>query len=165
MRGILQEAISEIRSTPLEQRPRLSRLPVNAATRSAIEAANRLLPPYLVAAYCLGLDDKGSILFGAALAVHRLMGAKTQEPGRTTNNSIDVPAWKKRIECRIGLTRALIGGLQTIRSGNTRPRIVRSVRIAFNGLGVRLDQPDIAEKLTERARHLLAKYMVTGGRA
>ncbi|CAH2108782.1 unnamed protein product [Euphydryas editha] len=162
MRGILEEAISEIRSAPLEQRPRLSRLPLNAATRGAIEAANRLLPPYLDGS--LGLDDTGSILFGAALAVHRFIGAKTQEPGRTTNNSSDVPAWKKRIERRISLARALIGRLQSFRSGNTRPRIVRSVRIAFNGLGVRLDQPDIAEKLTERIDGLKQRIAAWGKR-
>ncbi|CAH2094526.1 unnamed protein product [Euphydryas editha] len=162
MRGILEEAISEIRSAPLEQRPRLSRLPLNAATRGAIEAANRLLPPYLDGS--LGLDDTGSILFGAALAVHRFIGAKTQEPGRTTNKSSDVPAWKKRIERRIGLARALIGRLQSFRSGNTRPRIVRSVRIAFNGLGVRLDQPDIAEKLTERIDGLKQRIAAWGKR-
>ncbi|CAH2097036.1 unnamed protein product [Euphydryas editha] len=162
MRGILEEAISEIRSTPLEQRPRLSRLPLNAATRGAIEAANRLLPSYLDGS--LGLDDTGSILFGAALAVHRFIGAKTQEPGRTTNKSSDVPAWKKRIERRISLARALIGRLQSFRSGNTRPRIVRSVRIAFNGLGVRLDQPDIAEKLTERIDGLKQRIAAWGKR-
>ncbi|CAH2084520.1 unnamed protein product [Euphydryas editha] len=141
---------------------RLSRLPLNAATRVAIETANKLLPPYLDGS--LGLDDTGSILFGAALAVHRFIGAKTREPGRTINKNSDVPAWKKRIERRISLARALIGRLQSFRSGNTRPRIVRSVRIAFNGLGVRLDQPDIAEKLTERIDGLKQRIAAWGRR-
>ncbi|CAH2102871.1 unnamed protein product [Euphydryas editha] len=142
----LQETISEIESTPLEQMPRLSRLLINAATRSAIEAANRLLP-YLDGS--LGMDDTCSILFGAALVVYRLVGAKTQKPGCTTNKSSDVPAWEKRIEYRIILARVLIGRPVSFRSGNTSPRIVRSDRITLNGLGVRIDQPNINKKLTE----------------
>ncbi|XP_045762969.1 uncharacterized protein LOC123865781 [Maniola jurtina] len=144
MRGILEEAISEIRSAPLENRPRLSRLTLNVATRDVIEAINKMLPQHLESS--TGLGDTASIIFGAALAVHRFIGAKTPGPGRAA------------------ATRVLIGRLQSFRSGNTRPRIVRSVRVAFNGCGVRLDQPDIAQKLTERIDDLKQKIAAWGNR-
>ncbi|CAH2098192.1 unnamed protein product [Euphydryas editha] len=53
MREILQEAISEIWSATLEQKPRLFRLPLISAIQAAIRAANRLLPPYLDGSICL----------------------------------------------------------------------------------------------------------------
>ncbi|XP_069356456.1 uncharacterized protein [Maniola hyperantus] len=163
MRRILEETISEIRSAPLENRPRLSRLTLNVATRDVIEAIKKMLPQHLESS--TGLGDTASILFGAALAVHRFIGAKTPGPGRAAaaRRSAE-PAWKKRIERRITLARVLIGRLQSFRSGNTRPRIVRSVRVAFNGCGVRLDQPDIAQKLTERIDDLKQKIAAWGNR-
>ncbi|XP_045772340.1 uncharacterized protein LOC123872200 [Maniola jurtina] len=163
MRGILEEAISEIRSAPLENRPRLSRLTLNVATRDVIEAINKMLPQHLESS--TGLGDTASILFGAALAVHRFIGAKTLGPRRAaaTRHSAE-PAWKRRVERRITLARVLIGRLQSFRSGNARPRIVRSVRVAFNGCGVRLDQPDIAQKLTERIDDLKQKIAAWGNR-
>nr|XP_034834220.1 uncharacterized protein LOC117990836 [Maniola hyperantus] len=163
MRRILEETISEIRSAPLENRPRLSRLTLNVATRDVIEAINKMLPQHLESS--TGLGDTASILFGAALAVHRFIGAKTPGPGRAAAARCSAePAWKKRIERRITLARVLIGRLQSFRSGNTRPRIVRSVRVAFNGCGVRLDQPDIAQKLTERIDDLKQKIAAWGNR-
>nr|XP_034831559.1 uncharacterized protein LOC117988518 [Maniola hyperantus] len=112
MRGILEEAISEIRSAPLENRPRLSRLTLNVATRDVIEAINKMLPQHLESS--TGLGDTASILFGAALAVHRFIGAKTPGPERAAaaRRSAE-PAWKKRIERRITLARVLIGRLQS----------------------------------------------------
>nr|XP_034830874.1 uncharacterized protein LOC117987910 [Maniola hyperantus] len=161
MRRILEETISEIRSAPLENRPRLSRLTLNVATRDVIEAINKMLPQHLESS--TGLGDTASILFGAALAVHRFIGAKTPGRAAAARRSAE-PAWKKRIERRITLARVLIGRLQSFRSGNTRPRIVRSVRVAFNGCGVRLDQPDIAQKLTERIDDLKQKIAAWGNR-
>ncbi|XP_045774264.1 uncharacterized protein LOC123873463 [Maniola jurtina] len=112
MRGILEEAISEIRSAPLENRPRLSRLTLNVATRDVIEAINKMLPQHLESS--TGLGDTASIIFGAALAVHRFIGAKTPGPGRAA--------------------------------------------------ATRLDQPDIAQKLTERIDDLKQKIAAWGNR-
>ncbi|XP_052744244.1 uncharacterized protein LOC128199309 [Bicyclus anynana] len=165
MRRILEETIAEIRNAPLENRPRLSRIALNIATRDVIEAVNKMLPQHLAGS--TGLDDTASILFGAALTVHRFIGIKTKEPGRpgrSVNNIRAEPAWKRRIERRITLARGLIGRLLCFRLGNRRPRIVRSVRIAFNGLGVRLDQPDITLKLTERIDDLKQKIAAWGNR-
>ncbi|CAG5041409.1 unnamed protein product [Parnassius apollo] len=75
------------------------------------------------------LCETDSILFGAALAVWRIIGAKLSTAGRTT---------------------ALIGRLICFRSSNTRPRIVRTVSVAFAETNVFLSQPDIMQKLTER---------------
>ncbi|CAG4996306.1 unnamed protein product [Parnassius apollo] len=77
----------------------------------------------------------------SALAVCRTIGAKVSTAGRATGQSSAVPAWRKRIEERIAKARALIGGLICFRSGNNRPRIVRTVRIAFAGTNVSLSQP------------------------
>ncbi|CAG5046340.1 unnamed protein product [Parnassius apollo] len=94
------------------------------------------------------LCETDSILFGAALAVCRIIGAKLSTAGRTTGQSA-IPAWRTRIEERIAKARALIGRLICFRSGNTRPRIVSTVRMAFAGTNVSLSQPDIMQKLTE----------------
>ncbi|XP_052738597.1 uncharacterized protein LOC112058219 [Bicyclus anynana] len=137
MGRILEETISEIRNAPLEDRPRLSRIALNIASRDVIEAINEMLPQHLAGS--TGLDDTASILFGAALAVHRFIGIKTMKPGRpgrSANNTKAEPAWKRRIERRITLARGLIGRLLCFRSGNRRPRIVRSVRIALTGSGL-----------------------------
>ncbi|CAG4989437.1 unnamed protein product [Parnassius apollo] len=92
------------------------------------------------------LCDTDSILFGTALAVCRIIGAKLSTAGRTTGQSSAIPAWRTRIKERIAKARALIGRLICFRSGNTRPRIVRTVRMAFAGTSVSLSQPDIMQK-------------------
>ncbi|CAG4990445.1 unnamed protein product [Parnassius apollo] len=96
------------------------------------------------------LWETESILFGAALAVCRYIGAKLFTDGRATAQSSAIPAWRIRIEERIAKARALNGRLICFWSGNTRPRIVRTVRMAFAGTNVSLSQPDIMQKLTER---------------
>ncbi|CAG5042976.1 unnamed protein product [Parnassius apollo] len=86
------------------------------------------------------LCETGSILFGAAVAVCRIIGAKLPVAGRATRQSSAIPAWRKRIEDRIAKARAFIGRLTSFRSGNNRPRIVRTVRMAFAGTNVSLSQ-------------------------
>ncbi|CAG4960393.1 unnamed protein product [Parnassius apollo] len=81
------------------------------------------------------LCETYSILFGAAMAVRRIIGAKLSTAGRNTGQSSAIPAWRTRIEERIAKARALIGRLICFRSCNTRPRIVRTVRMAFAGTG------------------------------
>ncbi|CAG5032178.1 unnamed protein product [Parnassius apollo] len=75
-----------------------------------------------------------------------------------------IPAWRKRIEDRIAKARALIGRLICFRSGNNRPRIVRTVRMAFAGTNVSLSQPDITQKLKERIDDLKQKIAAWGKR-
>ncbi|CAG5050124.1 unnamed protein product [Parnassius apollo] len=82
------------------------------------------------------LCETDSILFGAALAVCRIIDAKLSTAGSATGQSSAIPAWRIRIEERITKARALIGRLICFRSGNTRPRIVRTVRMAFAGTNV-----------------------------
>ncbi|CAG5018542.1 unnamed protein product [Parnassius apollo] len=147
MRSILEEAIVETRSTPLENRPRLSRIALSKRNRAVVRALNPMLVTYLEASRDLCETD--SILFGAALAVCRIIGAKVSTAGRATGHSSAIPAWRRRIEERIAKARALIGRLICFRSGNNRPRIVRTVRMAFAGTNVSLSQPDITQKLTE----------------
>ncbi|CAG5030273.1 unnamed protein product [Parnassius apollo] len=67
------------------------------------------------------------------MAIYRIIGAKLSTAGRATGQSSAIPAWRIRIEERIAKARALIGRLICFRSGNTRPRIVRTVRMAFAG--------------------------------
>ncbi|CAG4940683.1 unnamed protein product [Parnassius apollo] len=110
------------------------------------------------------LCETDSILFGAALAVCRIIGAKLSTAGRATGQSSAIPAWRIRIEERIAKARALIGRLICFRSGNTRPRIVRTVRIAFAGTNVSLSQPDIMQKLTERIDDLKQRIAAWGKR-
>ncbi|XP_059048837.1 uncharacterized protein LOC131844078 [Achroia grisella] len=162
MRSILEGAILEIRRTPLEERPKLPRLHPNVATRDAIEAANGLLPQYLEGSSDLG--ETSSILFAAALAVCRYTSAKMPRAGRNIQRDNAKPAWKRRIERRITQARVLIGRLLCFREGNTRPRIMRSVKKAFAGTGVRLFQPDFGQKLTERIDDLKQKVAAWGKR-
>ncbi|CAG5008216.1 unnamed protein product [Parnassius apollo] len=103
------------------------------------------------------LCETDSILFGTALAVCRIIGAKLPMAGRATQQSSAIPAWRKRIEDRIAMARALIGRLTSFRSGNNRPRVVRNVRMAFAGTNISLSQPDITQKLTERIDDLKQK--------
>ncbi|CAG5055759.1 unnamed protein product [Parnassius apollo] len=102
--------------------------------------------------------------FGAALAVCRIIGAKVSTAGRATGHSSAIPAWRRRIEERIAKARALIGRLICFRSGNNRPRIVRTVRMAFAGTNVSLSQPDITQKLTERIDDLKQRIAAWGKR-
>ncbi|CAG5045487.1 unnamed protein product [Parnassius apollo] len=67
------------------------------------------------------LCETDSILFGAALAVCRIIGAKLSMDGRATGQSSAMPARRIRIEERIAKARALTGRLICFRSGNTRP--------------------------------------------
>ncbi|CAG5048333.1 unnamed protein product [Parnassius apollo] len=110
------------------------------------------------------LCETDSILFGAALAVCRIIGAKVSTAGRATGHSSAIPAWRRRIEERIAKARALIGRLICFRSGNNRPRIVRTVRMAFAGTNVSLSQPDITQKLTERIDDLKQRIAAWGKR-
>ncbi|CAG4964409.1 unnamed protein product [Parnassius apollo] len=49
MRSILEEAILETRSTPLENRPRLPRIPLSKRNRAVVRALNPMLVTYLEA--------------------------------------------------------------------------------------------------------------------
>ncbi|CAH2039601.1 unnamed protein product, partial [Iphiclides podalirius] len=110
------------------------------------------------------LCDTDSILFGAALAVCRIVGAKLPKAGRATKPGSTIPAWRRRIEDRIAKVRAIIGRLISFRSGNNRPRIVRTVRMAFAGTNINLSQPDITQKLTERIDDLKQRIAAWGKR-
>ncbi|CAG4992165.1 unnamed protein product [Parnassius apollo] len=145
MRSKLDEAILETRSTLLENRPRLPRITLSKRNRAIVRGLNPMLVIYMEASRDLCETD--SIFFGAALAVCRIIGAKLSTAGRTTGQSSAIPGWITRIEERIA--KALIGRLICFRSDNTRPRIVRTVRMAFAGANVSLSQTDIMQKLTE----------------
>ncbi|CAG5056369.1 unnamed protein product [Parnassius apollo] len=162
MRSIFEEAIVETRSTPLENRPRLPRIALSKRNRAVVRALNPMLVTYLEASRDLCETD--SSLFGAALAVCRIIGAKVSTAGRATGQSNAIPAWRRRIEERIAKARALIGRLICFRSGNNRPRIVRTVRMAFAGTNVSLSQPDITQKLTERIDDLKQRIAAWGKR-
>ncbi|CAG4931266.1 unnamed protein product [Parnassius apollo] len=148
--------------TPLENRPRLPRIALSKRNRAVVRALNPKLVTYLEASRDLCETD--SILFGAALAVCRIIGAKVSTAGRATGHSSAIPAWRRRIEERIAKARGLIGRLICFRSGNNRPRIVRTVRIAFAGTNISLSQPDITQKLTERIDDLKQRIAAWGKR-
>ncbi|CAG5041467.1 unnamed protein product [Parnassius apollo] len=114
MRSILEEAILETRSMPLENRPRLPRIPLSKRNRAVVRALNPMLVTYLEASRDLCETD--SVLFGAAVAACRIIGAKLPMAGRATKQSSAIPAWRKRIEDRIAKARALIGRLISFRS-------------------------------------------------
>ncbi|CAG4939310.1 unnamed protein product [Parnassius apollo] len=125
MRSTLEEAIVETRSKTLENRTRLPRLALSKRNRAVVRALNPMLVTYLEASRDLCETD--SILFGAALAVCRIIGAKLSTARRATGQSSAIPAWRIIIEKRIAKARDLIGRLICFRSGNTRPRIVPTV--------------------------------------
>ncbi|CAG5003790.1 unnamed protein product [Parnassius apollo] len=151
-----------MRSTSLENRPRLARIPLSKRNRAVVRALNPMLVTNLEASRDLCETD--SILFGAAVAVFRINGAKLPLAGRATTESSTIPAWRKRIEDRIAKARALIGRLTRFRSGNNRPRIVRTVRMAFAGTNISLSHPDITQKLTEHIDDLKQKITAWGKR-
>ncbi|CAG5058876.1 unnamed protein product [Parnassius apollo] len=148
MRSTLEEAIVETRSTPLENRSRLPRIALSKRNRAVVRALNPMLVTYLEASRDLCETD--SILLGAALAVCCIIGAKVSTAGRATGHSSAIPAWRRRIEERIAKARAHIGRLICFRSGNNRPRIVRT--------------PDITQKLTERIDDLKQRIAAWGKR-
>ncbi|CAG5019713.1 unnamed protein product [Parnassius apollo] len=162
MRSTLEESIVETRSTPLENRPRLPRIALSKRNRAVVMALNPMLVTYLEASRDLCETD--SILFGATLAVCRIIGAKLSTAGLVTGQSSAIPVWRIRIEELIAKARALIGRLICVRSGNNRPRIVRTVRMAFAGTNVSLSQPDIMQKLTERIDDLKQRIAAWGKR-
>ncbi|CAG5001075.1 unnamed protein product [Parnassius apollo] len=162
IRSTLEEAIMETRSTPLENRPRLPRIALSKRNRAVVKALNPMLVTYLEASR--DLCDTDSILFGAALAVCRIIGVKVSTAGRATGQSSAIPAWRKRIGECITKVRALIGRLICFKSGNNRPRIVLTVRMAFAGTNVSLYQPDIMQKLTERIDDLNQRIAAWGKR-
>ncbi|CAG5008203.1 unnamed protein product [Parnassius apollo] len=82
MRSTLNEAILETRSTPLENRPRLHRIDLSKRNRNVVRALNPNLVTNLEASRDLCETD--SFLFGAALAICRIIGAKLSTAGRTT---------------------------------------------------------------------------------
>ncbi|CAG4933513.1 unnamed protein product [Parnassius apollo] len=101
------------------------------------------------------LCETDSILFCAALAVCRIIGAKLPMAGRATRQSSATPAWRKRIEDRIAKARALIGRLTSFRSGNNIRELCTPLE--WRLLGQILSQPDITQKLTERIDDLKQK--------
>ncbi|CAG5058883.1 unnamed protein product [Parnassius apollo] len=96
-----------MRSTPFENRPRLPRIALSKRNRVVVRNLNPMLVTYLEASRDLCETD--SILFGAALAVCRIIGAKLSTAGRATGQCSAIPAWRIRIEERIAKARALIG--------------------------------------------------------
>ncbi|CAG5024035.1 unnamed protein product [Parnassius apollo] len=139
-----------------------TRIALSKRNRVVVRALNPMLVTYLEASR--DLCETNSILFGAALAVCRIIGAKLSTAGRATGQSSAIPDWKIRIVERIAKARALIGRLICFRSGNNSPRIVRTVRMAFAGTNVSLSQPDIMQKLTERIDDLKQRIDVWGKR-
>ncbi|CAG5004867.1 unnamed protein product [Parnassius apollo] len=129
MRSTLDEAILETRSTPLENRPRTSPHSPKQAELGYREGSE----PNAGDLFGSHLCETDSILFGAALAVCRIRGAKLSTAGCNARQSSAIPVWRTRIEEPIAKVRTLIGRLIYFRSGNTRPRIVRTVRMAFAG--------------------------------
>ncbi|CAG5021667.1 unnamed protein product [Parnassius apollo] len=109
MRSTLEEAIVKTRSTRVENRPQLPRIALSKRN----QGLNPMLVTYLEASRELCETD--SIIFGAALAVCRIIGAKLSTAGRATGQSSAVPAWRIRIEERIARARALIGRLLQVR--------------------------------------------------
>ncbi|CAG5006746.1 unnamed protein product [Parnassius apollo] len=105
MRSILEESMLETRSMPLENRPRLPRIPLSKRNRAVVRALNPMLVTYLEASRDLCETD--SIILGAALAVCRIIGAKLPMAERATQQGSAIPAWRKRIEDRIAKARAL----------------------------------------------------------
>ncbi|CAG5058164.1 unnamed protein product [Parnassius apollo] len=149
----------ETRSTPLENRPRLPRIALSKRNRAVVRALNPMLVTYLEASRDLCETDL--IRFGAALAVCRIIGAKFSTAGRATGQSSAILTWRIITEERIAKTTALIGRLICFRSGNTRPRILRNVMMAFAG-NVSLSQPDIMQKLTKRIDDLKQRIAAWG---
>ncbi|CAG4987831.1 unnamed protein product [Parnassius apollo] len=90
MRSTLEEAIVETRSTPLENRTRLPRIALSKRNRAVVRVLNPMLVTYLEASRDLRETD--SIIFGAALAVCRIIGAKLSTAGRATGQSSAIPA-------------------------------------------------------------------------
>ncbi|CAG4964377.1 unnamed protein product [Parnassius apollo] len=82
MRSILEESMLETRTMPLENRPRLPRIPLSKRNRAVVRALNPMLVTYLEASRDLCETD--SVLFGAALAACRIIGAKLPVAGRAT---------------------------------------------------------------------------------
>ncbi|CAG5028255.1 unnamed protein product [Parnassius apollo] len=158
MRSTLEEAIVKTRSTPLENRPRLPRLDLSKRNRAVVRALNPKLVTYLEASRDLVNSFWRRT---GSLPYYR---PKLSTAGRATGQSSAIPAWRIRIEERIAKARALIGRLICFRSGNTRPRIVRTVRMAFAGTNVSLSQPDIMQKLTERIDDLKQRIAAWGKR-
>ncbi|CAG5031787.1 unnamed protein product [Parnassius apollo] len=105
MRSILEEAILETRSMTLENRPRLPRIPLSKRNRAVVRALNPMLVTYLEA--IRDICETDSVLFGAAVAACRIIGAKLPMAGRATKQSSEIPAWRKRIEDRIAKERHL----------------------------------------------------------
>ncbi|CAG4947717.1 unnamed protein product [Parnassius apollo] len=157
MRSTLEEAIMETRSTPPENRPRLSQAESGCREGSEPNAGDLFGRQPGPLRY--GLNS-----FGAALAVFRIIGAKVSTAVCATGQSSAIPAWRKIIEERIAKARALIGRLICFKSGNNGPRIVRTVRMAFAGTNVSLSQPDIMQKLTERIDDLKQRIAAWGKR-
>ncbi|CAG5031956.1 unnamed protein product [Parnassius apollo] len=90
MRITLEEAIMETRNTPLENRPRLPRIALRRRNQAVVRALNPMLVTYLEASRYL--CDTDSILFGATLAVCRIIGAKVSTAGHATGQSSVIPA-------------------------------------------------------------------------
>ncbi|CAG4958596.1 unnamed protein product [Parnassius apollo] len=82
MRSILEESM-------LENRPRLPCISLSKRNRAVVRALNPMLVTYLEASRDLCETD--SILFGAALAVCRIIGAKLPVAGRATQKSSAIP--------------------------------------------------------------------------
>ncbi|CAG4957868.1 unnamed protein product [Parnassius apollo] len=85
MMSTLEEAIVETRSTTLENRPRLPCIALSKRNRAVVRALNPMLVTYLKASR--DLCETNSILFGVALAVCRIIGAKLSTAGRATEQS------------------------------------------------------------------------------
>ncbi|CAG4971422.1 unnamed protein product [Parnassius apollo] len=85
MRSKLEESMLETRSMPLENRPRLPHIPLSKRNRTVVRALNPMLVTYLEASRDLCETD--SFLFGAALAVWRIIGTKLLMAGRATRQS------------------------------------------------------------------------------
>ncbi|CAG5038645.1 unnamed protein product [Parnassius apollo] len=110
------------------------------------------------------LCETDSVIFDTAVALCRIVGAKIPMTRRATKQSSAIPAWRKIIKDRIAKARVLIGRLTSFRSGNNRPRVVRTVRMALAGTNISLSKPHITQKLTERIVDLKQKIAAWGKR-
>ncbi|CAG5009134.1 unnamed protein product [Parnassius apollo] len=82
MRSTLKETIMETRTTPLENQPRLHRIALSKRNPAVVRALNPMLVTYLEASR--DLCETNLNIFGLALAVCRIIGAKLSTAGRAT---------------------------------------------------------------------------------
>ncbi|CAK1584157.1 unnamed protein product [Parnassius mnemosyne] len=146
IRRTFECSLLEYKNTPIENRPKLRKLPNNKKTILTVASMNVLCKDYFEKSN--SILETMSLLYCCAHAVCMIMKIPIISVQNFMKNNTE-PKWKQRIQKRIDNTRKIIGKLLSYQTGNRRKKIITLVNQISNENNISHLDPHFPDKITE----------------